>query len=177
MTSPSHRATAPGGGLRAALGGTVGASLWVLLVLALIVASVVLGLRLRTAERASDARAAALQAARQEAVNLTSVDGKDIQGDLKSVLAGASGQFRQDFQAQSSRLSSVLEDNQVTAEGKVLDAGLSRFDGDTATAVVVVDTQVANKAIPKGQVRHYRMQLDLERTGDRWLTNTLQFVN
>ena len=165
------------GRLRTALGGTVGLTLWSLLVLALLVAAVVAGLRLRAADQRADLRADALQAARQEALNLTSVDGTDIEADLERVLEGASGTFREEFEAQSRTLRSVLEENEVRAEGNVLDAGLSRFSEDAATALVIIDSVVRNKGDPDGQTRTYRMQLELERVGDRWLTSSLEFVS
>jgi hypothetical protein len=36
---------------------------------------------------------------------------------------------------------------------------------------------VSNGSSAQPQVRHYRMQLDLVRRGDRWLTSTLTFVS
>ena len=164
-------------GLQAVLGGPVGTAVWALVVVALLVTAVVLGLRLRASEQRADLRADALQAARQEALNLTSVDGTDIQGDLQRVLEGASGTFRQEFEAQSKTLTDVLEQNQVKAEGRVLDAGLARFSEDAATALVVIDSRVSNRSIPDGQTRTYRMQLELERVGERWLTSSLEFVS
>jgi Mce-associated membrane protein len=164
------------GGLRAVLGGTVGMTLWLVLIAVLVAASVVFGLRVRAAEQREQDRDAALQAARQQALNLTSVDGTDLERDLDLVLAGASGQFRTEFAAQAERLTQVLTENEVRAEGRVLDAGLVRADEDSATAVVVVDSLVRNKSVPDGQNRNYRMQLELDHVGDRWLTSSLQFV-
>lgn len=146
----------------------------VLLVLA--AAALVGALRLRDQAQRNDARAAALGAARQEALNLTSIDGRDIDNDLKRVSAGATGPFLADFTQRAKDLKSVLTENQVVASGQVLDAALVRADLDTATALVVVDSLVKNKAVPAGRSNTYRMQLDLERHGNRWLTSSLQFV-
>lgn len=148
----------------------------VVILILLAAAALVGAVKLRAATQRDDARAAALAAARQEALNLTSIDGRDIEGDLRRVLAGATGSFATDFQQRSSQLKSVLTDNQVVAEGHVLDAALVRGDLDTATALVVVDSTVKNKAAPAGRANTYRMQLDLERHGSRWLTASLQFV-
>ena len=146
-------------------------------VLVLLAAAALVGaVKLRDASQRDDARAAALGAARQEALNLTSIDGKDIDTDLKRVLDGATGGFAKDFAARSKDLKGVLTDNQVIAEGRVIDAALVRGDLDTATALVVVDSSVKNKAAPAGRANTYRMQLDLERHGGRWLTSALQFV-
>jgi len=146
-------------------------------ILALLAAGAIIGaVKLRDAERRDDARDAALGAARQEALNLTSIDGRDIDTDLSRVLNGATGAFAKDFSQRSKDLKTVLAENQVVAEGRVLDAALVRGDLDTATVLVVVDSNVKNKAAPAGRDNTYRMQLDLERHGSRWLTSALQFV-
>lgn len=152
----------------------VGVLVALLLLLGLL--AVVGALRLRDIPKRDEARAAALAAARQEALNLTSIDGRDIEGDLKRVLDGATGVFAKDFASRAQDLKKVLSQNQVVASGNVIDAALVRGDLDTATVLVVVDSTVKNKVAPAGRTNTYRMQLDLERHGDRWLTATLQFV-
>ena len=151
------------------------AVLSVLLIL-LAAAALVGALQLREDKQRDDARADALVAARQEALNLTSIDGRDIDADLQRVLDDATGGFKTDFAQRSKDLKTVLTENQVIAEGKVLEAALVRSDLDTATALVVVDSNVKNKAAPQGRSNTYRMQLDLERHNGRWLTSALQFV-
>jgi Mce-associated membrane protein len=61
--------------------------------------------------------------------------------------------------------------------GDVLEAGIVTSDSDSARVLVVVDSKVTNTATTGSQVRHYRMQLDLTRRGDRWLTSDLSFVS
>jgi Mce-associated membrane protein len=43
--------------------------------------------------------------------------------------------------------------------------------------IVVADSTVSNVNTPSPQPRHYRIQLDLVRRGDTWLTSDLQFVS
>ncbi len=57
-----------------------------------------------------------------------------------------------------------------------MEAGIVRSDERTATALVVVDGNVRNTAAPEGRVNTYRMKLELERQGGRWLTSMLEFV-
>lgn len=144
--------------------------------LLLMAALVALALQLRSYERVDDQRAAAVQAAQQSALNLTSIDNEDFAADVRRVLEGATGSFKTDFEARSKELADVLEQNQVASEGKVIDAGLVRFDDRNATALVVVDSNVKNTSVPEGRVNTYRMRLTLERQGDRWLTSMLEFV-
>ncbi len=146
------------------------------LVLALVVAAVVLGLRVRGAEAREDDRDAALTAARQSALNLTSIDRADLEGDLARVLEGATGAFAEEFEARSENLRQVLVENEVVSEGEVIAAGLVRGDPTTATAIVVVDATVRNTAMPEGRLNTYRMRIELEKQGDRWLTSMLDFV-
>ena len=92
------------------------------------------------------------------------------------MLDNATGGFKSDFAQRSKDLKKVLTDNQVIASGQVIDAALVRSDEQTATALVVVDSAVKNKAAPAGRSNTYRMQLDLELHAGRWLTSALQFV-
>lgn len=176
MTAPAPEVDATastGTGRRTPTALIVGLSV---LLVALAAAALVGALQLREYEERDDARAAALAAARQEALNLTSIDGRDIDADLQRVLDGATGGFKTDFAARAKDLKTVLTENAVVAEGRVLEAALVRSDGSTATALVVVDSDVKNKATPAGRSNTYRMQLDLERHRGRWLTSALQFV-
>jgi Mce-associated membrane protein len=146
-------------------------------ILVLLAAAALVGaVKLRDASQRDDARDAALGAARQEALNLTSIDQKDIDGDLQRVLAGATGTFAKDVQQQSAQIKSVVVANASVSQVQVVDAGLVRCDLQTATALVVVTGTIKNKAAPAGRPNSYRMQLDLERHGSRWLTSALQFV-
>jgi Mce-associated membrane protein len=117
-----------------------------------------------------------LSAARQEALNFTSVDYRDFNRDSNNVLSGATGDFKTQFAAQAKQLSSLVTANQSVSQGQVLDAGIVRADGDFARVLVVADSKVTNTAAPAGQVRNYRLQLDLVLTGGRWLTSDVEFV-
>jgi Mce-associated membrane protein len=146
-------------------------------VLALLAAAALLGaVKLHDASERDDARAAALGAARQEALNLTSIDSRDVDGDLKRVLDGATGNFAKDLQQQATQIKTVVAENEAVSQVSVVDAALVRCDLQTATALVVISGTLKNKAAPAGRPNSYRMQLDLERHGNRWLTSALQFV-
>ena len=132
----------------------------------------------RTADAADhDARRTAiLAAARQQAVNFTTLDYQHLDRDLGRVLRGATGDFRKQFRSGTKDLSTLVTQNKAVSRGEVLDAGLVSSDDDSARVLVVADSTVTNAADPKPQKRHYRMQLDLVRHGDRWLVSDLQFV-
>ncbi|MET9827981.1 hypothetical protein ABZ078_01435 [Streptomyces sp. NPDC006385] len=117
-----------------------------------------------------------LAAARQSALNFTSLDYRHYDRDSANVLAGATGDFKKQFAAQTDQLTKLVAQNESVSEGQVLEAGIVRADEDSARVLVVADSKVTNTAVPKGEARTYRLQLDLVHKGGRWLTSDVEFV-
>ncbi|NUP16787.1 MAG: hypothetical protein HOZ81_11915 [Streptomyces sp.] len=117
-----------------------------------------------------------LSAARQSALNFTSLDYRHYDRDSANVLAGATGDFKKQFAAQTRQLTQLVATNKSVSEGQVLEAGIARSDGDSARVLVVADSKVTNTAVPKGEARTYRLQLDLVHRDGRWLTSDVEFV-
>jgi Mce-associated membrane protein len=132
--------------------------------------------RLSAATERDARRTAVLSAARQQAVNFTTLDYRHLDRDLGRVLRGATGDFRKQFKAGTKDLSTLVTQNKAVSRGEVLDAGIVSDDADSARVLVVADSTVTNTADATPQKRHYRMQLDLVRSGHRWLVSDLQFV-
>ncbi|MDC0768301.1 hypothetical protein [Streptomyces sp. HD] len=117
-----------------------------------------------------------LSAARQSALNFTSLDYRHYDRDSANVLAGATGDFKKQFAAQTQQLTRLVATNRSVSEGQVLEAGIVRSDEDSARVLVVADSKVTNTAAPKGEARNYRLQLDLVHRDGRWLTSDVEFV-
>lgn len=147
------------------------------LLLALLVAAGVLGMRALRYQDEESRRQQVLAAARQLAVDFTTLDYRHGQSDFQAVLAGSTGDFHQEFSNGLSELSDLVAKNRSVSRGEVLEAGLVSSDADSARVLLVVDSTVSNKSVPKGQLRHYRIQLDLRHQGGKWLASSLQFVS
>ena len=132
--------------------------------------------RLAAADDDQARRTAMLQAARQHAVNFTTLDYRTLDRDLERVLRGATGQFRSEFEAGTTNLSELVTANKGVSEGEVLEAGIVSVDTDSARVLVVADSTVTNTAGPTPLPRYYRMQMDLVLVRGRWLVSDLQFV-
>jgi Mce-associated membrane protein len=121
-----------------------------------------------------------LHAARQQAVNFTTLDYRHLDRDLGRVLDGSTGDFRKQFRSGTKDLTQLVTANKAVATGEVLDAGLVSDDSDSARVLVVADSTVTNTGSPKPDKRHYRIQMDLVRdpavSGGRWLVSDLTFV-
>ncbi|MFG2121072.1 hypothetical protein [Streptomyces sp. NPDC048710] len=140
------------------------------------VLSVWLGLRLSDQRAADQRRQDVLAAARQSALNFTSLDYRHYGRDSGNVLKGATGDFKKQFAAQTAQLTRLVAQNKSVSEGQVLEAGIVRSDERSARVLVVADSKVTNTAAPEGQARTYRLQLDLVRVDGRWLTSDVEFV-
>ncbi|WTF81461.1 hypothetical protein OG856_42180 [Streptomyces sp. NBC_01594] len=117
-----------------------------------------------------------LAAARQSALNFTSLDYRHYEQDSENVLKGATGAFKEQFSAQTAELTKLVATNKSVSQGQVLEAGIARSDERTARVLVVADSKVTNSAAPGGQARTYRLQLDLVLEHGRWLTSDVEFV-
>jgi Mce-associated membrane protein len=145
-----------------------------------IVGALLLAPKLATASDEATRRDAILHAARQQAVNFTTLDYRHLDRDLGRVLEGSTGEFRKQFRAGTLDLTKLVSANKAVAQGEVLEAGIVSDDSDSARALVVADSTVTNTGSPKPDKRHYRIQLDLVRDpavkGGRWLVSDLTFV-
>lgn len=148
----------------------------VAVIVVLVAGAALLGNVVLRANRAEQARTDAMQAARQEAVNLVTLDHRHVDADVRNILAGSTGEFHDEYARDATRVKQIVTSNQVRSSGDILEAGVVTSDTDSATVLVVVDSTVRNKADQKGQLRHYRIQFEMSRQGSRWLARTLQFV-
>lgn len=139
-------------------------------------AAVWLGLRLADQRAADQRRQDILAAARQSALNFTSLDYRHYDRDSATVLDGATGEFKKQFAAQTQQLTQLVAANRSVSQGQVLDAGIVRSDARSARVLVVADSKVTNTAVPQGESRTYRLQLDLVLAHGRWLTSDVEFV-
>jgi len=146
-------------------------------VLAVTLAAAVLGGHRWYGDRALDnAHEAALAAARQTAVNFVSVSASSVDRDLQRIVAGATGEFKDEFVRGQAQVRAAIVENKVESTGTVLRAGLLSGDRRSAVALVAVDATVKNVKAPEGRPSHYRIQVDVTREGDGWRVSRLQFV-
>jgi Mce-associated membrane protein len=127
-----------------------------------------------------DARQAALQAARQEAVNLTTISYETADADLGRIIAAATGTLKTQFAAQRAQFPAVLKRDKSVSVGTVLAAGVASQTKSTVEALVAVDAAVSNdqtaKAGSRPLVKHYRMDMKLVLVSGRWLVSQVAFA-
>lgn len=121
-------------------------------------------------------REPALAAARQVAMDISSIGAENAQDRLARLDAATTGSFREGLSGYAALLQDMLRQGRVTSRATVTATGLEHIDADTATALVSVTATVTDAAMPGGEERHYRLAIQLLRDGDRWLASSVAYV-
>ena len=93
------------------------------------------------------------------------------------VLAGATGDFKKQYQASLKSLKEAAVNQESFSDGQVNEVGLGEVDADSAAAFVAAGSKVRNKDT-KGEVedRSWRIKLSMVKEDGRWLVSQLEFV-
>jgi Mce-associated membrane protein len=152
------------------------------IVASLVVTALAFGLHNRARHRdtlptPTAAQAAALAAARSEAVAMTTIGYQTAASDVNRILAGATGQLRTQFEKERADLPASLAQHKSNSRGNLLSAGLESLTPTNAKALVAVDATVTGSDTgPSGVVTYYRMLMTLENVSGRWLVSNVAFA-
>jgi len=145
-------------------------------VVALAIAVTLLGISVWKAENREDQRVAAMQAARQTAVNLATIDHRDLPKSLDRVASGLTGEAKDQWGTMSADISKAAQQGKSTATVRDMRAGVVSMDDDSAEVIVALTTVVTSAEVPNGQQRYFRWRFDLTRTDGRWLVSNMRLV-
>lgn len=143
---------------------------------ALAVTAGLLAVALRDSSGAAQQRTAVLAAARQEAINLTTLDRQTGRRAFAAALAGAAGSLRQQLSQGRGAFLRTLSSASVSSAGTVLDAGIVTMNSRIATVLLDVRATVRNKQTYAPETRLYHWQAGLVYSGGRWLVTSLEFL-
>jgi Mce-associated membrane protein len=117
----------------------------------------------------SDARASALAAGRQIAVDVASYDYREIDKDFTRVSNEAAGKFLTDFSTQSAGVRDAIVSLKAVSVAQVASAGAVNVSADSAQVIVALNRTVTNAQAPKGTNSAFGVQMFLVKRGGRWL--------
>jgi Mce-associated membrane protein len=118
-----------------------------------------------------------VQAARQGAVNLSTVDYEHADADAQRILDSATGKFYDSF---SHRRRSYIENAKRTRSklvGTVTDAGLQSQTGDVGLVLVAVTVRSSDPAQAGQEPQLWRMQITVQKIGDAAKVSDVVFVS
>lgn len=134
------------------------------------------GFRVHQAHQAQAQRSLLLQAARQGAMNLTTIDWQHADADVQRILDGATGQFHDDFASRSGPFVDVVKKAKSITVGTVTEAGLESETADTAQALVAVTVTTSNSGTTQPEPRGWRLRVFVQEVGDQAKVSNVEFV-
>jgi Mce-associated membrane protein len=135
-----------------------------------------LGFRTYQAHQAMEQRELFLQAGRQGAVNLTTIDFAEADTDIQRILDSATGTFYDDFSKRSQPFVDVVKQAQSKSVGTVTAAGLESVSADQAQVLVAVSVKTSNAGSADDQPRAWRMRISVQKIGDQAKVSNVEFV-
>ncbi|MBB5915421.1 Mce-associated membrane protein [Nocardia transvalensis] len=139
-----------------------------LLVVAVVFA-VVFGWKLENRNDRSDAGRAALDAAQNYAVVLTSIDSAHLDPDIAAVLNGATGEFKDMYSKSADQLKPMLLQAKSVSKGHVVAASVQSASENHAVIMLFVDAEITNVTNPQPRIDRNRILMTMDKVGDRWL--------
>lgn len=134
-----------------------------------------LGYRAYEEKQAKAQRDLFIQAARQDAVNLTTISYTEIDTDVQRILDSATGAFRDDFERRSAPFVELVKAAQSKSEGTVTEAGLESQHGDSAQVLVAVAVK-SRTAGGEEAPREWRMRIEVKAVGNDAKMSNVVFV-
>lgn len=136
-----------------------------------------LGFRDYEAHQSDAQRNLLVQAARQSAVYLTTIDYQHIDADVQRILDSSTGGFHDNFAARWRPFVDLVKRDHSRLEGTVNEAGLESQRGDVGQVLVAVTVKSANPAGPQQEPQVWRMRLTVQKVGDEGKISNVAFVS
>ncbi|OSC32282.1 mammalian cell entry protein [Mycobacterium vulneris] len=136
-----------------------------------------LGFRARQSQETQTQQNQFLQAAKQGAVNLTTIDWHHPEADVQRILDAATGQFYDDFAQRSKPFIDVVKQVQATTVGTITAAGLESQTRDTAQVLVAASVQTSDASAPTQVPRAWRMRVFVQKIDGRIKVSNVEFVS
>ena len=135
-----------------------------------------LGYQAYQTHRAQQQRDLMLQAGRQAALNLTSIDYAEADTDVQRIVDSATGTFRDDFQKRAHAFVDVITHTQSQSQGTITEGGLESDDNNKAQVLVAVSVKTTIAGTPQPQPRAWRMRINVQRVGNDIKVSNVVFV-
>jgi Mce-associated membrane protein len=135
-----------------------------------------LGFRVYQRHTEGEQQALFVQVARQGAVNLTTINWKEADSDVRRILDSATGPFHDDFAQRSEPFVDVLKQSQSTTVGTVTASGLESASENEAQVMVSVSVKTSSAAAPQQDPRSWRMRITVQKVGGDVKVSKVEFV-
>ena len=134
------------------------------------------GFRAYQSHQAQEQRQVFLQAGRQGALNLTTIDFREADADVQRILDGATGQLYDNFSKRSQPFIDVVLRTQSKSVGTVTEAAVESESGEQAQVLVAVTVNTSNAGATQQESHAWRMRLSVQKAGGAVKVSNVEFV-
>ncbi|HEX7827525.1 MAG TPA: mammalian cell entry protein [Mycobacterium sp.] len=135
-----------------------------------------LSFRAQESRAADQHRRELLEVGRQGAVNLTTIDYRHADADIKRILDSATGTFYDDFSKRAQPFVDVVKQSQSASQGTVTGAGIEAETPQGADVLVAVTVKTSNIGAQQQEPRLWRMRISVQRVGNQDKVANVAFV-
>jgi hypothetical protein len=114
-----------------------------------------------------------LQEARADIVDFTSFDYLTLDDDIRQIRRVALGKLAEEAADQLDSRRQEITDAEAVVNTEIVAAGVTRANADDATVLMVIQTTRRTNQSQQAQVVKYRIEVELKKSGDRWLLNKI----
>lgn len=134
------------------------------------------GLRIHHTRQSADQQAQILQAARQEALNLTTIADTTAEADMKRILDLSSGTFYDQIQQRSKDFVALVKQTQTKSSGVLADAAIETEQDYQAKVLVAVNVKTSTLGASEELARSWRMRLTVQQNSGAVKISDVEFV-
>jgi Mce-associated membrane protein len=136
-----------------------------------------LGLAAYQSHRAQQQRELFIQAGRQGAPNLTTIDWQHADSDVQRILDSATGTFYDEFSKRRQPFIEVVKKSQSKSVGTITEVGLESESGDEAQLMVAVSVKTANLGAAEQPPGAWRIRISVMKVGNEVKISNVRFVS
>ncbi|GAA1542030.1 hypothetical protein [Nocardioides humi] len=124
-----------------------------------------------------DAEKAALEAAKEVLVEITSYSWKDGEHDFAWVDKIANAELREKLAPNVGDLQKAIVEGKVTAQGQVVDAAARAVDDHQVEVLAFVDQAITDEENTDVKIEEQRVSMTLRLEGGAWLVDRLELLS
>lgn len=126
--------------------------------------------------RGGDSRSeAAVTVARDQVLDLTTLDSTTVGAKLAAMSRRTTGDFKQQLSGITKTFDDLVKEKQISATGQIDSAAISSISATDASVLIASSASVTTKDA-KATSRTYRVRVKLERIDGSWKVNGMEFV-
>lgn len=121
-------------------------------------------------------REAFVDTAQKTVLNLTTIKPDTAKDDVAKILAGASGEFKAEFDGREDPFVSIVQEAGVTTVGKIVASGIESDSDDTAKVLVSARADVSTPDGSQNGTRDFRMRVTVTDNDGTLTASKVEFV-